>query len=528
MSKLKELELLLNLGKITRREFIAKASALGLTVALSPALFSAKARAAAPKKGGLLKLGCQGATTDSLDPATMNDTIPISMNWSLRNCLVEVDYKGEAIPELAESWESTPDAAKWTFTLRKGVEFHNGKPLEVKDVMHSIQHHRGEKSKSAVKSILEQIKEIKADDKHVVTFVLEAGNADFPYIMSDYHLAIFPDGTSVTDLEKGIGTGGYILVNHEPGVRATLKRNPNYWKKGRAHFDKLEYIVINDVNARTNALKTKQIDVMNRCDLKTVHLLGRMPGIKINNVQGYRHFIIPMLCDKAPYNDNNVRMALKLAVDREDLVKRILRGYGSVGNDIPIAANQKFFASEIPQREYDPDKAKYLIKKAGQQNHVFKLHTSGAAFAGANDTAVLYKEYAKKAGINIDVVQEPVDGYWDDVWMKKEWIMSYWSGRATVDWMFSTAYSKDAKWNETHWYNDRFNKLLKEARGELNEAKRKAMYLEMQQIVRDDGGAVIPMFSNWVEAVSDKVQIGNPAGNWELDGLRCTERWWFA
>ncbi len=524
----KKLERLLTEGKITRREFITRASALGLAAALSPALLTTPARAATPKKGGRLRLGLSGgSTTDSLDPGVLNDTVPASMNWSLRNCLVEVDYRSEAIPELAESWDTTPDAAKWTFKLRKGVEFHNGKTLEADDVIESINHHRGEASKSAAKSIVNQIKEIKADGKYAVTFTLMQGNADFPYIMSDYHLTIQPAGTAAAEFEKGVGTGGYMLVKHEPGVNALLKHNPNYWKEGRAHFDEVEYTCISDVNARTNAIKSGQIDVMNYIELKTAHLLKRMPGIQINNVSGTRHISIPMRCDKVPYNDNNVRMALKLAVDREDMLKRTLRGYGTPGNDIPIGKSQKFFASDIPQRKYDPEKAKHLIKKAGLQDHTFNLHASVAAFPGAVDAAILYKEYASKAGINIKVIQKPHDGYWKNVWMKNNWLMSFWGGRVTVDWMFATAYAEDANWNETFWKNDRFNKLLMEARAELDDTKRREMYFEMQRIVRDDGGALIPMFSNYVEAATKKLQIRNPAGNWELDGLRCTERWWF-
>jgi peptide/nickel transport system substrate-binding protein len=220
-------------------------------------------------------------------------------------------------------------------------------------------------------------------------------------------------------------------------------------------------------------------------------------------------------------------MALKLAIDREAVLKTTLRGYGAIGNDIPIGKNQKFYATEIAQREYDPNKARSLIKKAGLEDHVFNLHTSTAAFPGAIDAAVLYKESASKAGINIKVVQKPHDGYWTNVWMKSDWLVSFWGGRVTVDWMFATAYAKESNWNETFWKNERFNTLLKQARAELDENKRRNMYVEMQRLVRDDGGALIPMFSNYVEAATDKLHIENPAGNWELDGNRCTERWWY-
>ena len=140
---------------------------------------------------------------------------------------------------------------------------------------------------------------------------------------------------------------------------------------------------------------------------------------------------------------------------------------------------------------------------------------------------MLYKESAAKAGIKIEVVREPADGYWSNVWMKKPWCYTNWSGRPTEDWMFSIAYAADAKWNETHWKNERFNKLLREARAELDKAKRREMYVEMQQVVRDEGGVIVYAFSSDLHAATTKLKFENPAGNWENDGCRLAERWWY-
>ena len=126
-------------------------------------------------------------------------------------------------------------------------------------------------------------------------------------------------------------------------------------------------------------------------------------------------------------------------------------------------------------------------------------------------------------------MREPNDGYWSNVWMKKPWSAVYWGGRPTEDWMFTTAYASGAAWNDTFWENERFNMLLKQARAELDEAKRRAMYEEMQGIVSNDGGVVIPMFASYVMAHSDKVMHPEQVGaNWTLDGFRAVERWWFA
>ena len=528
MSELNELQYLFSKGKLTRREFLARAGALGLMATVSPSLLTTSVKAATPRRGGRLRQGLAGgSTTDSLDPATMTDAMAYNINWQIRNGLVEIDAAGYPIPELAASWDSTSDAVRWTFTLRKDVEFHGAKTMDSRDVLFSINHHRGKNSKSAAKGIVDPIEDIKIDGKHTVVFTLKEGNADFPYIMSDPHLTIVPDGTAGADWEKGMGTGAYVLDSHEPGYRAMAKRNPNYWKSGRAHFDEVETIGIADVTARATALNTGQIDAMNRFELKTIHLMKRVAGLQIINVVGYKHFSVPMLTDREPFNNPDVRLAMKYAVDREHMVKQILRGFGTVGNDHPIAPNQKYYAADLPQRMYDPDKARFYMQKSGMADYPFKLHAADAAFGGAVDAAVLYKEHAAKAGINIEVIREANDGYWENVWMKKPWVMCYWSGRATADWMFSTAYAQDAAWNDTFWKHDQFNRLLKAARAELDEKKREELYVECQRIVSNEGGVVIPMFANWIEAATTSIGFKDPAGNWEMDGHRAAERWWF-
>ncbi|WP_306296823.1 ABC transporter substrate-binding protein [Candidatus Entotheonella palauensis] len=514
-------------GEWSRRGFLARTSALGLMLAGAGTWVGHEVWAQGPKKGGRLRIGMAGgSTTDSLDPATITDIMMLSLSMGqLRNCLVEIDAQSNPIPELAESWEPSADASVWRFKLRQGVTFHDGKSLEAEDVMASFNHHRGEDSKSAAKSLLKTVKSIQADGKNTVVFELSEGNADFPFITSDYHLTIQPAGA---DLSKGIGTGGYILQDFEPGVRARTKRNPNYWKEGRAHFDEIEMTAIADVNARTNALKTGEIDVMNRSELKTVHLLKRTPGLQVLQTNGTKHYTMPMHTDVKPFDNNDVRLALKHAVDRQALLKTVLRGYGTLGNDHPIGRSQRYYARDLPQREYDPDKAKFHLKKAGLSSLKVKLSAADAAYEGAVDSAVLYKEHAAPAGIEIEVVREPKDGYWDNVWLKKPFCMCYWSGRPTSDWMFTTAYAADAPWNDSHFKHDRFNALLKAARAELDDGKRRRMYADMQHIVRDEGGTIIPMFASDVYAASDQLRFGEVGANWELDGGKIAERWWWA
>jgi peptide/nickel transport system substrate-binding protein len=283
-----------------------------------------------------------------------------------------------------------------------------------------------------------------------------------------------------------------------------------------------------DPVARTNALTTGEVDAIDKVDLKTAHLLARNKKVRIEEVSGTQHFTFAMRTDTDPFTDNNVRLALKYALDREALVKTILRGHGVVGNDHPIGQSNRYHAKDLPQRKYDPDKAKFYLKKAGLSSLKVDLSAADAAFAGAVDAAVLYKEHAAKTGIEINVVREPNDGYWSNVWLKKPWCAVYWGGRPTEDWMFSTAYAAGVPWNDSYWKHDRFNELLVAARAELDDAKRRQQYYEMQKIVSDEGGVVVPMFANYVMALSNKVAHDKMGANWALDGFRCIERWWFA
>ena len=526
MNRKTELEQAYKSGKISRREFLQHSALIGTTIAV-PGLMMAGAAQAEMKRGGVLRLGMGGgSTTDSIDPGTHTDSVGITIERAMRSYLTEVAPNGDLIGELATSWESKPGATDWTFELRNDVVFHDGQPLTANDVIYSIQHHIREGSTSAVAGQMGKIAEMKADGDHVVHFKLSEGNADFAWLVSDYHVSVFPANGG---WETGVGSGPFSLVNYEPGVRAELTRNDNYFKEGRPYFDGLEVTVISDAAARDNALKTGQVDATNRVSQRTAHLLDRAAGVTVHKVVGTKHYTVPMLVNVPPFDNVKVRQALRLAVDREAMLKTVLGGHGQVGNDLPIGRNQEYYNTELPQREYDPDQAAFILKEAGMSGLSVELSTANTAFDGAIDAAVLYAEHAKAAGININVVRESNDGYWSNVWQQKPWCMCYWSGRPTQDWMWTIAYENGGAWNDNNWNNEQFQSLLKQARVEVDPTKRKDMYWEMQRLHWEEGGTVVPLFAADLMGVSDKLMLPEVIGSdWELDGQRCAERWSFA
>lgn len=511
-----------------RRQVLQTGAAAGAMGLAGPAL---SASTAVPKKGGTLRLGIAGAnTSDSWDGRTHSDLYMIMLaHGAVFDCLTEVRADGSLAGELAESWEASADAKSWTFNLRKGVTFHNGKDFVADDVIASLALHTAPDSKSAARPIVEAIESIKKQNDHQVTMTLKSGNADFPFLMSDYHILIHPADGIEESIAKGIGTGAYKAESFDPGVRALVSKYADHYDDSKGHFDSIEQIAMNDAQARTNALLTGQVDAINRMDFKTEQLIRANPRTKVFEVTGNQHYTFPMLVKHDPFSNLKVRQAMKHLFDRKELVAKILQGHGAVANDHPIGPANQYYHSELEQNTYDPEKAKFLLKEAGMEGLSVDLSVSEAAFAGATDAGQLFQNSAKAAGVSINVVKEPADGYWSNVWLKKPWCASYFSGRATEDWMFATAYETGVPWNDTGWENARFQSLLLEARTTLDSDKRRDMYFEMQALCSKEGGTVIPMYANYVGAHSTKLANTGTIGNlWQMDGGRMSERWWFA
>lgn len=511
---------------ISRRDFMQRASVLGMLVA-APAIWASRAKAAT--QGGHFRIGMgQLSTSDSLDPAVFNHSGMYALGWTFRNNLVEIDARGVAVPELAESWDASQDLKRWSFRIRSGIEFHNGKTLTPDDVIANMNYHLSEDSKSTAKNNLSEIESVSVDGSDVV-FVLKSGNADFPYLLSAPQMNICPaDEKSIIDWRSGVGTGPFVLKEFEPGLRIKGIRNKKYWKEGRGHFDSIEYIGIGDSSARVSALITNEVDVINQLDTRFADKVEAAPSVVYEQKTGLAHATFPMRADQAPFNDPNVRLAIKYATNRELIVRNALNGFAIPGNDQPITPAYRFYDSDLPLREFDADKAKFHLKQAGFDRLDLTLHAA-EIFAGGIACAEVFAAEAKKGGINVSIQREPKDGYWSNTWMKKPFAMSFWNGRPTEDWMFTQGFSNTTKWNEGFWDHERFNELLVEARGEQDNEKRRGKYHEMQRIVRDEGASVIYAYLDQIHAFRDNVRHEEEiAGNLELDGLRCAERWWFA
>ena len=212
-----------------------------------------------------------------------------------------------------------------------------------------------------------------------------------------------------------------------------------------------------------------------------------------------------MVSSRAPTDSRDFRQAMRLLIDRRAVLNDIQKGYGLIGNDTPLSPLDPYFCSEIPQRDIDLDKAKFHLERAAMDGGSIDLRTSGAAGGVQSiEIALMMKESAARIGFEINIITEPADGYWSNVWMKPEFpiVGSHWPPSVTPDRRFSLCYTTGAKWNEAFWSHERFDELIALARSTRDGPGRRELYCEAQRIMWDEGGSIIPLFTHWLDARS--------------------------
>lgn len=525
----RKLEILKNraMTGISRRDFMRAATGAGLSVAVAGSIWT-DAQAATPKKGGMLSAGVDGgATTDTFNPLEMNGADHPTMSiLSSYDTLTEVDATGAPQPSLAESWEGNPDGT-WAFKLRKGVEFHDGKTLTAEDVVWSLNQHLSEANRVAeAQQIVRNFEELRADGPDTVIIKQREINFDLPTHLSSFALIIGKDGNE--DWSAGIGTGPYIKEDWQPGISYRGKKFANFYRDDQGHFDEVELLNITDPNARMTGLLSGTLHAIGSPETKTAGRLAKAPGFVLAQVSATQHFTCDMRADMDPFTAAELRRAVKWGINRQEIVDKILSGYGTVGNDLPISPSQQFYNDTLEQREFDPERARHHLKKAGLDAAELTLSTSDGAFGGAVDTAVLMKNSMAGAGIDVTVDRRPADGYWSDVWLKVPWCMVYWNGRPTIDWMFSSTYTSGSDWNSSAFRNETFDGLLVSARAEADEAKRREMYHEAQRLFWEESGTAVFAFANILIGHTEKLGHGAIGVSRRVDDSRLPRRWWFA
>jgi peptide/nickel transport system substrate-binding protein len=510
---------------LDRRELMKGAVALGLGFGAFGVLCGPAQAADGPKKGGTLRIGMEGGSAkDSLDSRLFTDSISLNYGYQIWNGLVEIDQNGNAVGELLESWEAKPGAKEWIFNVRRGVTFHSGKTLDADDIIYSINLHRG-RTKSAAWDLLNSITKIKKLSPNQIQITLRQGNIDLPYNLADFHILGVPNGFK--DFSKPNGTGAYKLVSFEPGVRVVTENTGHYWKANCGNFDSIELQYIPNASSRLEALIAGRVDAINCLEPEGISTLGSTRDVNVVRTRGTGNsYSFVARCDKAPYSNLDTRLALKYGIDRQKIVDIVYRGYATIGNDTMISPSNKYYAKDIPQTVYDPEKAAFHYKKAGSPK--LELKASEGAYSGATDAGVLYKNTMRLAGIDLTVTPVPSEGYWFKIWRKAPFSAVYWGNRPTADLQLTQTFVSTAAWNDSHWKRPNFDKLIIAARVETDEAKRTQMYADAQRMIHDDGGMVCYALGDYLDGYSKKVMGAAPHARFDMCGQRIAEKCWFA
>ena len=489
----------------SRRDVLGMLMGGGMALASAGSVFGAmrQARADAPVKGGRIRVaGTSISTADTVDPAKQASSGDYSRCNMFYNGLFSLDSSLTPQPALAESFRE--DGAKvWTFTLRKGVTFHDGKALTADDVVYSYTRHKDPAVGSKAKALADQMAEVKATGPLEVQVTLVAPNADLPVILGTFHFLIVKDGT--TDFTMANGTGPYKCKEFTPGVRTVGVRNENYWKPGKPYLDEIEFVGIQDEQARVNALLSGDVHLTAGMNPRSVKRIENTPGYGIFETKSGYYTDLVMRMDSAPANNPDFVLAMKYMSDREQMRTAILRGHAIVGNDQPIDPSNRFYFPDLPQRPFDLDKAKYHFAKSEVGGSAIPLYCAPAAEYSV-DMAQLLQQTGQKIGLNLDVKKVPNDGYWTNHWMKHPMGYGAVNPRPSADILLTLFFKSDAAWNESAWKNPKFDQLLVAARTETDEAKRKAMYADMQTMIHEESGIGIPMFLNLLDGYSTKLK----------------------
>ncbi|MEN2393843.1 ABC transporter substrate-binding protein [Pseudomonas halotolerans] len=520
----------LNRG-MSRRNALQMLGLAGVAAAGAGSLFGAAGKlfaeeAASPgkgKPGGRIRVaGISSSTADTLDPAKGSSSTDYVRHYMFYNGLTRFDSHMVPQLELAERIDTT-DATLWVITLRKEVTFHNGKGLTAADVVFSLLRHKDPLTGSKVLPLAEQFAEVKANGSHEVQIRLSGPNAELPSILAISHLLIVPEGTS--DFSQGIGTGPFKVKEFKPGVRSIGARNTNYWKPGLPYLDEIEFIGIGDEPSRVNALLSGDVQIINEVNPRSTTRIKNSSTHRVVDSPSGNYTDLIIRQDQMPGQSPEFTQAMKLLLDREQVKSAIFRGFARVGNDHPIAPGARFYNADLPQRTYDPEKARFLLKKAGMENITMPVMCSPAA-TGSVDVAVLLQQSAKEAGLKLNVNRLPSDGYWSNHWAKHPLSFGNINPRPNADMLFSQFFQSTAPWNESAWKNPQFDQLLVQARGETDETKRGKMYADMQTLVHDHCGIGIPVFISNIDGVDQRVKgYGtNPLGGFM--GYMFSEQVW--
>ena len=497
---------------MTRQDILRRAAALGIVVGGSFGPLTEAAFAESQiKRGGTFRQAVFGGSTDFIDGQHIVAKSDIARLVAGFDGLARFDEKGKIQLHLAQELNAEK-ANQYLIRVRKGVEFHNGKTLTIDDVIYSIRRTKNTKLKlfgnAAFGAI--DLNNIKKLDKWTCRLKLSRPDVTLMEAFAQYFQGIVPKGYQPTAVGKGplqyIGTGPFKVKSFTPGRESVHVKNENYWISGQPYFNEVRIINFPSDAAKVNALLSGQVEAMADVPFAQVPVVkGRGRKVLVSPTGAWTPLC--MRVDTPPFDDVRVRRAFRLLINRPQVVQQGLSGYGFVGNDIYSPFDPAYAGDEFPQRKYDPEQAKSLLKQAGHDSLSVELVTSPAD-TGMVEGATIFAQNAKAGGVNVTV--RNVDGgtIYGDQYLKWPFSADYWGTRNYLL-QAATGVLKTAPFNETHWdaYSGyaKFEALYRQALGTVDNKKRAQIIKEMQRMEYNDGGLIIWGFKSLTDGYSQKV-----------------------
>ncbi len=522
-----------NRSRTTRREFVKHAVG-GLVIVSGSSLIAACGSNASstsstgaanatsvPKRGGRLVVAMiTGGQAESINPAAPLGNIDEARIQTVFDPLVTLSPDlGSVVYMLAEELTPNSDFSAWTFRLRDGVEFTNGKSLTADDLIYTLRTWKSPANFANVplgQSI--DYSGLKKLDRYTVRVPFKVRFARLAPFLAEPYCYVIQDGEK--NFTKPVGTGPFEVVSFTPGQQSLQRRNPNYWRAGLPYADELQIISFSDPTAQLNALLGGETNVMVGLDYEQAK--AQQSGDQVHLLITKQPGPIPftMRVDRAPFDDVRVRQAMRLIVDREALIEDALSGFGTIGNDIP-GPGLPFYDSQLPQRTQDIEKAKSLLKAAGRSGMTVELQTSNV-IPGFVESATLFAQQAKAAGVNVTIKQEPASAYFDtsQLYLKMVFAQDSLNPMPGLDVIYTINLAASGPYNETHWNVPRFNSVLAEARSSTG-SKAQTLWNELQTMFYDDGSYIIWGQPDYIDAYAPKVgglkpnKLG-PASNYDF------------
>ncbi|HWE62317.1 MAG TPA: ABC transporter substrate-binding protein [Chloroflexota bacterium] len=501
-------------GTINRGELLRWAAVLGVALPLLDAQRALAGparhnRVAAPVRGGTLRLVTTSPT--SIEPPQLNDVAGPAVVQPVCDYLIKLDTHGNLVPDLALTWKTSDGGKTWVVTLRPNVKFNNGQPFTAKDVAATFDRLVDPKRASTAKSALPFLSKgnTEARDDLTVVFHLARAVVDFPYYISiaTYQAAILPANWPGNFARNPIGTGPFKLVEYQSQQRARYQRNPSYWQAGLPYLDSVEVLLGLDAQSQVTALLGGSADAQVGTESASLPVLRASSGIKILNANTSGYDEVAMRVDQKPFIDKRVRQALAFCLDRPSIVKAVLNGAGQVANDNVVFSVFPLWTHN-GQRKQDYARAKALLASAGHP------HGFGITLVTTKDAlnlvplATVLQQQLQPVGIQVTISLQPGSTYYNTPgpWTESTFDIVDWAARPTPSQTLSIGYRSGAAYNSSHFANKSFDSLLDLLDSTLDFARRKAIVLQLENIMTDQTPALIPYSLGAPRAMRKNVQ----------------------